>query len=140
MFTNKQKTRVMNAVSGYGFYEPKQIKFQSPKDFNDLDHRIGRIKTLVREISNIQNHKYITQMTMKQSLVNEEVQDEILDSFDTLGSIKKVLVSEMINSLLHYQREVEFTSQEVYVNYLNENLFDTNTEYYPIIDRIRNYW
>jgi hypothetical protein len=139
MFTNKQKTRVMNAVSGYGFYETKQVKFQSPKNWSDVDRRIGRINVLLKEIAKIESHKYIARVTMMET-IKEDVLDEIYDTFDTLSSIKKVTVSEMVNALEDCQTEVDFTSQQVYVNYLSDKLFNKDYEHYSLLDKIRTYW
>ena len=139
MFTNKQKTRVMNAVSGYGFYKTKQIRFQSPKDWYDLDNRIFRINVLLEEIAKIESHKLIAKVTMD-SIINEDVLDEIYDTFDTLLNIKKIAVHEMVNALEDYQTEVDFTSQQVYVDYLSDKLFSKDYEHYSLLDKIRTYW
>lgn len=139
MFTNKQKTRVMNAVSGYGFYETKQVKFQSPKNWSDVDRRIGRINVLLKEIAKIESHKYIARVTMMET-INEDILSEIYDTFDTLLNIKKVTCHEMTHALLDYQDEVDFTSQQVYVDYLNDNLFSKDSEHYSLLDKIRTYW
>ena len=140
MFTNKQKTRVMNAVSGYGFHHTKQIKWQSPKDWNDLKLRIAKIKSILREIDMIESNKFATRTAIEHTTINEDVQCNILETFDTLMSIKKVMVSEMISALLDYQDEVEFTTRMVYIDHLNENLFNVDYENYSLLDNIRTYW
>jgi len=129
----------MNLVCGYGSYPRKHIQFQSPKNWGDIKNRVFRIKKFLNDISNIESQKYIARVTMMET-INEDVMSEIYDTFDTLISIKKTAVSAMCKALLDYDDQVEFTTKQVYIDYLNEELFNLDYEHYSLLDNIRTYW
>ena len=104
MFSNAQKTRIINIVTGTGFYRKKQIGFGNVKSTADCVRRIDQIITLLDEIVELEDQK-----------------EQGFSFADELINIKELCVFEMMNAFHNNIKDNTSWSKQYHVKLFNNS-------------------